>query len=134
VADSNILEAEEQIAELVRGMRSVAVVGMKGENKADQAAHAIPRMMFERGYEIIPINPKVTVTLGQTALPSVTALDRRVDVVDVFRRSDAIPEVWLQSGIRHDGAAQRLAAAGMRVVQDRCLGVYVSRYGRKAPR
>jgi predicted CoA-binding protein len=74
----------------------------------------------------------------------VSALPAGVDVLDVFRRSDAIPEladqllalpaerrprtVWLQSGIRHDESAERLAAAGMKVVQDRCLGVYARRY------
>ena len=81
---------------------------------------------------------------AMAVLTATNALPAAVDVLDVFRRSDAIPAladrlialpaerrprtVWLQTGIRHDAAAGRLAAAGMRVVQDRCLGVYAKRY------
>jgi uncharacterized protein len=140
----NIVEDEATLGEIVRGMRTVAVVGMKDERRAEEAAFAIPALLHERGCEVIPINPTITAALGVPALPALAALDRRVDVIDVFRRSERIPAladeilalpaerrpdvVWLQSGIRHDAAAERLAAAGVRVVQDRCLGVYVSRY------
>jgi predicted CoA-binding protein len=140
----NVVESEDILAEIVRAMRTVAVVGMKDERRADAAAHAIPRMLRERGLTIIPINPTITSALGIPALKGVAELDRQVDVLDVFRRSEAIPGlaeeilslprdrrpgvVWLQSGIRNDAAAERLAAEGMRVVQDRCLGVYAARY------
>jgi predicted CoA-binding protein len=146
VAHPNIIESEAELGEIVRGMRTVAVVGMKDESKADEAAHAIPRMMHERGLTLIPVNPKIRSTLGLRSLNAVGELDVAVDVMDVFRRPEAIPGiadrvlalpenlrpavVWLQSGIRHDEAAQRLAEAGIKVVQDRCLGVYVSRYRR----
>ena len=142
--DPNIIESEDALAEIVRAMRTVAVVGMQDEKRADRPAHAIPRMLQERGLTIIPINPTISSALGISALKSVAELDRRVDVVDVFRRADAIPAladeilslpadrrpgvVWLQSGIRNDAAAEKLAAQGIRVVQDRCLGVYAARY------
>ena len=141
---TNIIESEDALAEIVRTMRTVAVVGMKDEKRADAAAHAIPRMLHERGVTIIPINPTITSALGIPALRSVEDLDRRVDVLDVFRRSEAIPAlaeeilllprdrrpgvVWFQSGIRNDAAAEKLAAEGIRVVQDRCLGVYAARH------
>jgi uncharacterized protein len=141
---AKLVESEDELAAIVRGMRTVAVVGMKDETRADQAAYAIPRMLWERGCQVVPINPTISAALGVPALRSVTELVERVDVLNVFRRADAVPAlaqevlsmpaarrpavVWLQSGIRHDAAAQRLADAGILVVQDRCLGVYAARY------
>ncbi len=141
-----VIDSENVLADIVRRMQSVAVVGMKDETRAGEAAHAIPRMLKERGLAVIPVNPTISSALGVPALGSVAELTQAVDVIDVFRRPDAIPAlaeeilslraerrpgvVWLQSGIRNDAAAERLAAAGIRVVQDRCLGVYAARYRR----
>ena len=96
---------------------------------------------------VIGVNPRVASALGEPTLRSLAELPAGVDVVDVFRRSDAIPEiadellalplekrpavVWLQTGIRHDDAAAKLVAGGYRVVQDRCLGVYTRRARRR---
>ena len=142
----NLIESDEQLAAIVRSMRTVAVVGIKDESRADQPAHEIPRMLADRGIDVIPVNPTIASALGKRALASVAELDRAVDLLNVFRRSDAIPgladevlglpldrrpaAVWLQTGIRHDAAAERMARAGIPVVQDRCLGVYVARYRR----
>ena len=139
-----IVEREEDLAEIVRGMRTVAVVGIKGDDRPDEPAHSIPAMLAAAGREVTGINPTITAALGRPTLASVDALPAAVDVLDVFRRSDAIPAladalvalpaerrprtVWLQTGIRHDAAAAAMAAAGMDVVQDRCLGVYLKRY------
>jgi len=139
-----MVESESELAEIVRSMRLVAVVGMKGEDRAEEPAAAIPRMLQERGCEIIPVNPTIEQAFGVRALRSVTELAVRVDVLDVFRRPEVIPSlvdeilsmpadlrprvVWLQTGIRHDEAAAGLAGAGLTVVQDRCLGVYAARY------
>jgi predicted CoA-binding protein len=117
---------------------------MKGEEQADEPAHGIPRRVQALGRRVIPVNPKLSSSLGEPAYPSLAAVPEAFDLVDVFRRSDAIPGVadeilalpaerrpkvvWLQTGIRHDEAAARLAAAGIDVVQDRCLGVYAGRY------
>lgn len=139
-----IVVSEEDLAVVVRAMQVIAVVGMKGEDRADEPAFAIPQMVAARGRRVIPVNPRLERALGQPAFPDLAAVPEQFDLVDVFRRSEAIPEladqilalpaerrprvVWLQSGIRHDEAAERLAAAGIDVVQDRCLGVYASRY------
>lgn len=139
-----LVEAEEDLAAIVRDMRVIAVVGMKGEDQGDESAHEIPRLVQSRGKRIVPVNPKLTSTLGETAWPDLASIPEPFDLVDVFRRIDAIPGVadqilalpadrrpkvvWLQSGIRHDEAARRLTEAGIDVVQDRCLGVYASRY------
>ena len=139
-----IIEDEDELAAIVRGMQTIAVVGMKGEDQADEPAHEIPRLVQGHGRRIIPVNPKLGSTLGEAAYPDLASVPDRFDLVDVFRRIDAIPSVadailalppdrrpavvWLQSGIRHDEAAHRLAEAGIDVVQDRCLGVYANRY------
>ena len=139
-----VLEDEAAIAGIVRSMRTVAVVGIKDESRPDEPAYSIPAMLAQTGREVIGINPKIPRALGRANLPGVSSLTAAVDVLDVFRRVDAIPEltdqvlalppdrrpktVWLQSGIRHDASAERLAAAGLRVVQDRCLGIYAKRY------
>ncbi|GMU66854.1 MAG: succinyl-CoA ligase subunit alpha [Acidobacteriota bacterium] len=143
-ATGRIVTDEAELAAIVKGMRTIAVVGMKGEDQGDEPAHEIPALVQSLGRRVIPVNPKLTETLGERAYPDLASVPEPFDLVDVFRRSDAIPEVadailalpserrpkvvWLQSGIRHDDAAQRLADAGLAVVQDRCLGVYASRY------
>ena len=142
-----IVEDEEELAAIVRSMRTIAVLGMKGEDRRDESAYAIPAMLQARGFRVIPVNPLVDRVLGETGYPDLASVPEPFDLVDVFRRSANVPKhadeilalppgrrprvVWLQSGIRNDEAAARLAAAGVDVVQDRCLGVYTSRY---APR
>ncbi len=142
---SPIIEHEEQLAELVRGIHTVAVVGIKdGVKDPDAPAYSIPKLLAETGHDVIGVNPRVPEALGRATLPSLAELPAGVDALDVFRRIDALPElaeqvlalpagrrpriVWLQSGIRHDAVAERLSAAGITVVQDRCLGVYSRRY------
>lgn len=139
------LDGEAELEQVVRTMRTVAVVGAKSDKDPDAPAYTIPRMLQRRGCVVTPINPTITETLGVRSLAGVGELPGAVDVLDVFRRADALPAladellampparrprvVWLQSGIRHDEVAERLVAAGMHVVQDRCLGVYANRYG-----
>ncbi len=140
-----IIASEPELADVVRGMHTVGVVGIKdGQRDPYEPAYSIPRMLAESGRKVIGINPRYPEALGQPNLASVAELTQAVDVLDVFRRIDALPEladqllaltpekrpklVWLQSGIRDDAVAARLAAAGMDVVQDHCLGVYAQRY------
>ena len=139
----NLLESDAQIADAARNCRVVAVVGMKDESRPWEPAFAIPQMLVDRGIAVIPVNPTITSALGRGAYASLADVPDRFDLVDVFRRSDRIPGVadeilalpterrpdvvWLQTGIRNDAAALRLAEAGIRVVQDACLGVIVAR-------
>jgi hypothetical protein len=141
---ARILTEEQDLAAIVRTMRTVAVVGMKDESRADEPAHGIPRMLHERGVRVIPVNPTIRASLGEPSRPNLAAVEERVDVLDVFRRSEAVPAladevlalppdrrpavVWMQTGIRHDDAAARLVAAGIDVVMDACLGVVAARH------
>jgi predicted CoA-binding protein len=140
---SLLIEDEAGVAELVRSARRVAVLGMKGEDRADQPAHYVPAYLARAGAEVIPVPvfyPDVTEMLGLKVYRSVSDVPGPVDIVDVFRRPQDVPAhvpdiiakrpgtVWLQSGIRHDGAAELFAREGIRVVQDRCLMVDWKRF------
>jgi predicted CoA-binding protein len=144
-----LIEREDELAEVVREMRSVAVVGMKGDDQRLEPAFEIPQRVQSLGVRVIPVNPKLAgrEVLGETAYPDLASVPEPFDTVEVFRRSEAIPGVadevlalpaerrprvvWLQTGIRHDESARRLAAAGIDVVQDACLGVLAGRYLRR---
>lgn len=141
-----IVTAESELETIVRGMRVVGVVGAKAGRDPDAPAYTIPLLLQRMGIRILPVNPTIGSALGIPTVPDVGSLGERVDVLDVFRRIAALPAladdvlampasrrppvVWFQSGIRDDATAERLAAAGIRVVQDRCLGVYAKRYRR----
>ena len=145
---ANEIESEDELAEIVRSMRTVAVVGAKaGRRDPDAPAYGIPKMLEARGVRIIPVNPTIPSALGEPTRPNVAAVGERADVINVFRRPAVIEAladeilalpaderpgvVWLQSGIRSDPAAAKLTAGGIRVVMDRCLGVYAARYRRR---
>jgi predicted CoA-binding protein len=136
---------DAEVATIVRGAKVVAVVGMKGDDAASAPAYSVPARMSQRGIRIIPVNPTLKETLGVPALANLAALTEAPDVIQVFRRPEyldalateilALPPskrpkvVWMQSGIASVPAAERLEAAGMRVVMDRCFGVDLTKYG-----
>ncbi len=142
---SNLINDAAGIQQILRDTKSIAVLGIKPESHADQAAHYVPAAMAAAGYEIIPVPvyyPDVTEILGRKVFRKLADIGRGVDMVNVFRRPTDIPQhvddilatkpkvVWLQLGIRNDEVAQRLAEAGIKVVQDRCLMVEQGRLGR----
>jgi predicted CoA-binding protein len=131
-----LLESPDDVAALVATVRTIAVLGAKPDSLPWQPAYYVPRYLAQAGFEIYPVpvlHPDAREILGRPTFRSVSAIGRRVDLVDVFRRPEDLPPhvddliaarpraVWLQSGIRHDTVAARLARAGIDVVQDRCL-------------
>jgi predicted CoA-binding protein len=142
---SNLITDSDGIVDVIRQTRSIAVLGIKPESHGDQAAHYVPAHMLEAGYEIIPVPvyyPDVTEIFGKPVFRKLSDIGRPVDMVNVFRRPNDIDQhvddiiaakpraVWFQLGIRNDQAAQRLAEAGIKVVQDRCLMVEERRVAR----
>jgi uncharacterized protein len=135
---SNVIEDTKSILDLIRDTKTIAVLGIKPDSYADQPAHYVPAHMAAAGYEIIPVPvyyPQVTEILGRKVFRKLTDIGQPIDMVNVFRRPNDIPphvddiiaakpkSVWFQLGIRNDAAARRLAEAGIKVVQDRCLMV-----------
>jgi len=127
-----LVEDEAVLTAIARAMKTVAVVGIKDRNEPDAPAYSVSRLLADSGVRVIGVNPKIKQALGQPTIATLAELGEAPDIVDVFRRSDdrRPAVVWLQSGIRHDESAARLVAAGYRVVQDRCLGVYRRRVER----
>ena len=139
----NLLEDDARIASLVRSAKRVAVLGIKPESKADQPAFYVAQFVADHGAEEIPVPvffPEVTEILGQKVYRKVADVPGPIDIVDVFRKPSDIDAhlddiiakqpraAWFQLGIRNQAAAERLARAGIQVVQDRCLKVEWSRY------
>ena len=140
----NLIDSEAGIQRILEETRTVAVLGIKPESHAGQPAHYVPKYLQDAGYEVVPVPtyyPEVTEILGQPVYREVNAVPGDVDMVDVFRRPKDIPPhvddiiakkpkvVWFQLGIRNDEAAEALARAGIRVVQDRCTMADHRRFG-----
>ena len=134
----NLLQTEEQISELLRNTRTIAVIGIKTEAQSFQPAFYVPQYMAHAGFEIIPVPvyyPEATEILGRKVYRKLADIPGEVDLVNIFRRSSDVPPhvddilakmpkaVWMQSGIRDDATAEILAREGIKVVQDQCLMV-----------
>ena len=123
------------IRDILENVRTIAVVGLT--NREGRASYGVSRFMQSQGYRIIPINPRIDDALGEKAYPDLdaayAALDGKIDLVNVFRRPEHVPEVvkdvmrlkipylWLQEGVVHEEAAQWAENAGIKVVMDRCI-------------
>lgn len=140
----NLVNSGAGIAEILRNTRRIAVLGIKTEAHGGQPAFYVPEYMQRAGFEIVPVPvyyPDATEILGQPVHRRLADIPGDVDMVNVFRRPSDVAahvddilavrpkSVWMQSGIRNEEAAQRLAEAGIRVVQDRCLMVEHRRIG-----
>jgi predicted CoA-binding protein len=126
------------IEDLLRRSRSIAVVGLS--SKRFRPSYGVAEYMQKAGYRIIPVNPNETEVLGERAYARLEDVPERVDIVDIFRRSEFVPPlvesairigaaaVWMQEGVIHEEAAERARAAGLTVVMDRCILKEHSRY------
>jgi len=139
---SHLIDDDAGIARVLEYSRRIAVLGIKME--AAQPAFYVPQYAQKVGREIVPVPvyyPDATEILGERVYRTVAAVPGAVDMVNVFRRARDIPPhvddiiakkpraVWFQLGIRNDEAAERLARAGIDVVQDRCLMVELQHHG-----
>jgi predicted CoA-binding protein len=121
----------EVIDELLNDVKTIAVVGLSSD--ATRASNSVSRYMQSQGYRIIPVNPAEISVLGEKAYPALEDVPDKVDLVDIFRRSDeagrhvdeairlGVRAVWLQEGVIDEQAARRAQEAGLAVVMDRCI-------------
>ncbi len=119
------------IAALLGSARVIAVVGLS--SKRYRPSHGVAEYMKHAGYRIIPVNPHETEVLGEKSYAKLEDIPEHVDIVDIFRRSEYVPElvdaairigahaVWMQEGVVHEAAAAKARAAGLEVIMDRCI-------------
>jgi predicted CoA-binding protein len=122
---------EAQIHLLLSTAKTIAVVGLS--DKAWRPSHGVSEYMQSRGYRIIPVNPNLTQALGEKAYARLEDVPEHIDIVNIFRRSDAVGPivdsairlgaraVWMQEGVVHPASAEKARAAGLEVIMDRCI-------------
>jgi predicted CoA-binding protein len=123
--------ATDEIGELLKRTRTIAVVGLS--DSPLRPSYGVSAYMQTQGYRIIPVNPAIKGALGEKAVASLAEVGETIDMVDVFRRSEFVPDVvdeairlkvpaiWLQEGVIHEEAAEKARKAGIFVVMDRCI-------------
>jgi predicted CoA-binding protein len=128
---------EEEARELLETVKTIAVVGLSAN--PERVSNSVARYMQEAGYRIIPVNPGIREALGEKAYASLRDIPEKVDLVNIFRRSEDVPPVvdeaiaigakgvWMQEGIINEEAADKARAAGLKVVMDSCIKVQHSR-------
>lgn len=121
----------DAVTEILKTSKTIAVVGLS--SKPQRPSHGVSRYMQSVGYRIIPVNPKETEVLGEKAYAMLEEVPERIDIVNIFRRSDAVPAivdaairigargVWMQEGVIHAEAAEKARRAGMFVIMNTCI-------------
>jgi len=123
--------SDEQVMELLRTARTIAVVGLSSSRM--RPSYGVSQYMQSAGYRIVPVNPNEKEVLGEKAYARLEDIPEKVDIVDIFRRSEFVPEIvdtairmgaraiWMQEGVVHPEAAARARAAGLLVLMDSCI-------------
>ena len=119
------------VRDILEKSKVIAVVGLSPKPERD--SHEVAKYLQGQGYRIVPVNPRADTILGEKSYPDLASIPGKVDVVDIFRRSDDVPPVvdqaiaigakavWMQLGIVNEGAAAKAREAGLGVVMDRCM-------------
>ncbi|MGI9072502.1 MAG: CoA-binding protein [Bryobacteraceae bacterium] len=122
---------DTQVAELLREAKTIAVVGLSSNRM--RSSFGVARFLQRQGYRIIPVNPNETEILGERAYVRLRDVPDDVDIVNIFRRSEKVPEViddalqkgtrciWMQEGVINNAAAQKAESVGVPVVMNRCI-------------
>lgn len=133
---NNLIGSDIDVRELLAATRNIAVIGIKPESRSGEPAHYVPKYMKTAGYRIMPVPvyyPEINEILGEPVHRDLSSIQEKIEMVNVFRRSEhlhlhldeilnaAPSSVWIQLGIRDDAFAEKLARAGIKVVQDKCL-------------
>ena len=120
-----------RIAELLKSAKTIAVVGLS--DSPFRTSYSVSQYMQSQGYRIIPVNPTIQESLGEKAYASLLDVPEKIDIVNIFRRSEFVPEIveeairlqvpaiWMQEGVIHETAAEKARQAGIFVVMDRCI-------------
>lgn len=123
--------SDEQIKDVLQKYKKIAVVGLSSDQT--RPSHAVARYLKEKGFKIVPVNPKEIEVLGEKAYPNLSSIPQKVEIVDIFRRPEHVPPivdeaikivakvVWMQEGVVNHPAALKASQNGVTVVMDRCM-------------
>lgn len=126
-------QVSDEIEAILAEAKTIAVVGVS--TKEESASNRVARYLMEKGYNIIPVNPRYDEVLGKKCYPDLKSIPEHVEVVDIFRNIEAIPAivdeaidikaeaVWMQLDLVHEEAAARARKAGLRVVMNKCIKI-----------
>lgn len=121
----------DPVADILRASKTIAVVGLS--DNPLRPSHGVSAYMQSHGYRIIPVNPQASEVLGEKAYRSLAEVPEPVDIVDIFRRSEFVPEIvdqaiecgakaiWMQEGVVHEAAAEKARRAGIFVIMNSCI-------------
>ncbi len=121
----------DEILDILKNTKTIAVIGLSDDRS--RPSYGVSEYMQEHGYRIIPVHPTAETVLGEKVYRSLREIPEKIDVVDVFRRPDAVPAIvddiialklpvlWLQETVVHEEAAEKARRAGIKVVMDRCI-------------
>ena len=121
----------EQITELLKSAKTIAVVGLT--DSPFRPSYGVARYMQSQGYRIIPVNPMIAESLGEKSYASLLDVPEKIDIVNIFRRPAAVPEpveqaiqlkvpaIWMQENVIHEQATEKARQAGIFVVMDKCI-------------
>jgi|SRR5215469_1694925 len=121
----------DPITDILKRAKNIAVVGLS--NSPLRPSHGVAAYLLTQGYHIIPVNPQIEEALGEDAYPSLLEVPVKIDIVDIFRRSDKVaevvdqaiqlkvPAIWMQEGVIDEKAAEKARQAGIFVVMDQCI-------------
>ena len=124
-------DGKDPVAEILKTCKTIAVVGLSSNPM--RPSHEVTEYMQGAGYRIVPVNPNETEVLGEKSYARLEDVPEKIDIVDIFRRSEHVPEmvesaiqvgakvVWMQLGIENEEAAEKARAAGLAVVEDACI-------------
>ena len=135
------LTSDSDIAALLAGTRTIALVG--ASDRPDRPSYGVMKFLQQHGYRVIPVNPQITGehVHGEYVWRDLSQIGEPIDLVDIFRRSEAAGEavdqaiaagasaVWMQLGVINEAAAARAEAAGLKVVMNRCPAIDIPRLG-----
>src|SRR3954463_13189232 len=126
-----LMNETDQITDLLKNAKNIAVVGLSSSPM--RPSYGVAAYMQTQGYKIIPVNPEIKGALGEKACATLADAPEKIDIVNIFRRSEFVPAlvddaiqlkpsaIWMQEGVRNDAAAEKARKAGIFVVQDRCI-------------
>lgn len=123
--------SNSEIPQILKSATIIAVVGLS--DNPDRPSYRVAEYLQRHSYKIIPVNPAIESVLGEKAYPDLKSIPEKIDIVDIFRKSEAVPEIvkeaiavkakviWMQEGVVHEEAAEMARKAGLQVVMDKCI-------------